>query len=87
MLDRQLVDESIRELAESEERIKHSQETIKDSSHLVSNSKEVISQVMREMGRKGGKIGGKRRLETMSAEKRSEIALKAARTRWAKKKH
>ena len=46
----------------------------------------VVSQVMSAMGRRGGKIGGKRRLETMTAEERSQIALKAARTRWAKKK-
>jgi hypothetical protein len=43
-----------------------------------------ISKVMSEMGRKGGKIGGKRRLETMSPERRKEIALKAARVRWQK---
>ena len=43
-----------------------------------------ISQLMAEMGRKGGKIGGKRRLETMTAEERSQIALRAAKTRWAK---
>jgi len=44
-----------------------------------------ISRVMSAMGRKGGKIGGKRRLETMTAEQRREVALKAARTRWSKK--
>ena len=32
----------------------------------------VVQQVMREMGAKGGKIGGKRRLETMTEEQRSE---------------
>ena len=41
---------------------------------------------MAAMGRKGGKIGGKRRLETMTPEQRQEIALKAAKTRWAKRK-
>ena len=45
----------------------------------------VISQVMAEMGRKGGKIGGKRRLETMTANRRSEIASQAAKARWTKK--
>ena len=45
-----------------------------------------ISRVMSAMGRKGGKIGGKRRLTTMTAEQRREIALKAAQTRWAKHK-
>ena len=42
-----------------------------------------ISHVMATMGRKGGKIGGKRRLETMTPEERREVALKAAQTRWA----
>ncbi len=32
---------------------------------------------MREMGRKGGKIGGKRSLETMTAKERQERARKA----------
>jgi hypothetical protein len=36
-------------------------------------------------GRKGGKIGGKRRLKTMTAEKRRLVAVKAAKARWAKK--
>jgi hypothetical protein len=45
-----------------------------------------ISKVMAQMGRKGGRKGGKRRLETMTSEERSQIALKAAQTRWAKKK-
>jgi hypothetical protein len=46
----------------------------------------LISQVMAEMGRKGGRIGGKRRLETMTSHRRSQIARKAAKARWAKKK-
>ena len=41
-------------------------------------SKKLISQVMREMGRKGGKIGGKRSLETMTPEERSARAKKAS---------
>lgn len=45
-----------------------------------------VHRIMSEMGRKGGKKGGKRRLITMSPEKRKEIALKAARARWAKSK-
>jgi hypothetical protein len=44
-----------------------------------------ISQLMAEMGRRGGKIGGKRRLETMTAEQRSQSALRAAQARWKKK--
>jgi hypothetical protein len=49
-------------------------------------SRSLVSQVMAEMGRKGGKIGGKRRLETMTPEERSQVALKAARSRWSRRK-
>ena len=41
-------------------------------------SKYDISRIMTEMGRKGGKIGGKRRMQTMTAEERSAVAEKAA---------
>jgi hypothetical protein len=34
------------------------------------------------LGRKGGLKGGKARAESLSAKKRSEIAKKAAKTRW-----
>lgn len=44
----------------------------------------MISRVMAEMGRKGGKIGGKRRLETLTDARRKEIAAQAAKTRWKK---
>ena len=36
------------------------------------------------LGRLGGQKGGKARAERLSPEKRSEIAKKAARTRWGK---
>jgi hypothetical protein len=49
-------------------------------------SKAEIARIMRVMGRRGGKIGGKRRLETMTEEERRAVALKAARARWDKKK-
>lgn len=49
-------------------------------------SLSVISQVMAAMGRKGGKIGGKRRLETMTPEHRRAVAINAAKKRWAKAK-
>lgn len=45
-----------------------------------------ISAYMAQIGSKGGKIGGKRRLKTMTPEQRSEIAKKAAKKRWKKKK-
>jgi hypothetical protein len=38
------------------------------------------------LGRLGGLKGGKARAEKLSAKKRSEIAKKAAKTRWGKKK-
>jgi hypothetical protein len=47
-------------------------------------SKSEISRVMSAMGRRGGKIGGKRKLETMTEAERRELATKAAKTRWAK---
>ena len=40
--------------------------------------KDLVSQVMREMGRKGGKIGGKRSLVTMTAAERSARAKTAS---------
>jgi hypothetical protein len=50
----------------------------------------LISKVMQEMGRKGGKKGGKKgakmRAEALTPEQRSQIARKAAKSRWAKAK-
>jgi hypothetical protein len=46
----------------------------------------IVQQVMRDMGAKGGRIGGKRRLETMTDEQRRRSARKAAKARWAKAK-
>jgi hypothetical protein len=37
------------------------------------------------LGRKGGLKGGKARAESLTPEKRSEIALKASKARWASK--
>ena len=45
-----------------------------------------LSAYMAAIGRKGGQIGGKRRMETMTPEKRSALARIAVQTRWAKKK-
>jgi hypothetical protein len=52
----------------------------------VNPTKSDISRVMSAMGRKGGKVGGKRRLVTLTSEERTQIAQKAAETRWAKHK-
>jgi hypothetical protein len=43
-----------------------------------------ISEYMAVIGRKGGKIGGKRRLTTLTKEQRKRIATNAARARWQK---
>ena len=44
-----------------------------------------VRDVMSAMGKKGGKIGGKRSLVTLTDEERKERALKAAKARWAKR--
>jgi hypothetical protein len=46
----------------------------------------IVQQVMREMGAKGGKVGGKRRLVTMTDAQRTKSARKAAKARWSKAK-
>ena len=46
----------------------------------------LVSQIMQEMGRKGGKIGGKRKAAKLTLEQHQDWAKKAARTRWDKKK-
>lgn len=48
--------------------------------------KTTLSRIMAEMGRKGGRIGGKRRMETISPARRKKIAKQAAKARWAKAK-
>ena len=40
--------------------------------------KNTISEVMRVMGKKGGKASGPARMEKMTAEERSDVARKAA---------
>lgn len=47
--------------------------------------KDTLSRVMAEMGRKGGKIGGKKSLQTMTPAERKSRARKAAQARWKKK--
>jgi len=53
--------------------------------------RDLISEVMREMGRKGGKAaggkGGKKRMAALSPLERNELATKAARARWGKAKN
>jgi len=45
-----------------------------------------VSAYMAAIGRKGGKVGGKRRLKTMTAAERKKSAQKAAKARWNKKR-
>jgi hypothetical protein len=40
---------------------------------------------MAAIGRKGGLIGGKRRMKTMTKEQRRRVAVAAANTRWSKR--
>ena len=47
---------------------------------------DTIKRVMREIGRRGGLKGGKARAKKLSAKRRSQIASKAARARWRKKR-
>jgi hypothetical protein len=52
--------------------------------------RDLISEVMREMGKKGGKAaggkGGRKRMAALSPEERKKLATKAAKARWAKAK-
>jgi hypothetical protein len=64
--------------------VRRSTHTEDQPSHAPRISRSEISRVMSAMGRKGGAIGGKRRLLTMTAEERRASALKAAQSRWAK---
>ena len=45
-----------------------------------------LSSYMAAIGRKGGQIGGKRRLKTMTKAERHKVAVKAAKARWSKHK-
>ena len=47
-------------------------------------SQAEISRVMAALGRRGGQIGGKKRSESLTPERRREFALKAARAKWDK---
>jgi hypothetical protein len=59
--------------------------TSEEQNDISPPSKAQISMFMSRLGKKGGKIGGKRRLETMTKKERSDIARKAARARWQAK--
>lgn len=50
------------------------------------SEKTAIQQYLAEIGRKGGLKGGKARADKLTPEQRKEIAKKAAKSRWSKKK-
>jgi hypothetical protein len=62
------------------------EQTESSASLTVIGNPELLSQVMRAMGAKGGRIGGKRRLVTLTDARRKQIASDAAKARWAKVK-
>ena len=64
--------------------VAESTQTVPDSpdEKKATPTRSEISRVMAAMGRRGGKIGGKRRMVTMTPEQRRNIAIKAARRRW-----
>lgn len=58
---------------------------VKDAPAASGSSATVnLSEYMAAIGRKGGQIGGKRRLKTMTKEQRTKVAAKAAKARWNK---
>jgi hypothetical protein len=61
------------------------QRLVRESTDEHLPTKGQISMLMASLGRKGGKIGGKRRMETMSAKERQDVARKAAQARWKQK--
>ena len=48
----------------------------------MTGDRDAVSAYLSEIGQRGGRIGGKRRLDTMTPEQRTEQASHAARARW-----
>ncbi|MDR3715087.1 MAG: hypothetical protein P4L51_19920, partial [Puia sp.] len=61
------------------------QSTAESVSNTTIQAPPDLSAYMAAMGRKGGMVGGKRRLVTMTADARKKAAAKAAQARWGKK--
>ena len=59
---------------------------IATDSEVAPDFEEQLSAYMARLGAKGGKVGGARRMATMTPQERSAVALKAARARWRKAK-
>ena len=53
---------------------------------MLEPSKDELRRVMSMLGKLGGPKGGAARAESLSAKRRSQIATKAAKTRWKKRK-
>jgi len=51
---------------------------------MSTQEQSTVSQYLAQIGRKGGLKGGKVRAAKLSAEERTKIARKAAKSRWAK---
>jgi hypothetical protein len=83
---RYLVDASTQLTPDEQKQFNSKLETAFEEAVTPMPSQVQISLLMAELGRKGGRIGGKRRLETMTAKERKRIAAKAARARWNKSK-
>jgi hypothetical protein len=58
------------------------QQSIANLDETVNITPMAVSRFMAEMGRRGGRIGGKRRMETMTADERKAAASRAAKARW-----
>jgi hypothetical protein len=55
-----------------------------DQPVFLSPTQADISRIMAEMGRRGGKLGGKRRAANMTEAQRSNAAAAAANARWTR---
>ncbi len=68
------------------ELVRLSTDTPEATEKMQEPTKTDISRVMAALGRRGGKIGGKRRMAKLSEKERSDLAYKAAQARWDKAK-
>ena len=68
------------------DRLGRVQEPAKAADQPMIDPRTVISEHMRKLGAKGGKISGAKRIENLTDSERRAIALKAARARWGNRK-
>jgi hypothetical protein len=62
----------------------HAEAPQAEAPKVVDVTQDDIRRVMSALGQRGGKKGGKMRMETMTQKERSDIAFKAAKARWDK---